>query len=99
MTSMPRDKLLQKWKMLWKCLVDLNVTSLQSCDKTSSELKSFEDDNLSKLHQEFEKFSPEILEIYEARRFHFLRYKKFFQDAAVLRVHEKGYKKHKVSFW
>ena len=59
MISVPRDKYLQKWKMYLKCFIDLNVTSPQSCDKTSSELKSFEDDNLSKLHQEFEKFSPE----------------------------------------
>ena len=47
MTSMPRDKLLQKWKMLWKCLVDLNVTSPQSCDETTSKLKSFVDDESS----------------------------------------------------
>ena len=51
----PRDKLIQKWKMLLKCLVDLNVTSLQSCDKTSSKFKSFVDDDLPKLHLESEK--------------------------------------------
>ena len=55
MISMPRDKLIQKWKMLLKCLVDLNVTSLQSCDKTSSKFKSFVDDDLPKLHLESEK--------------------------------------------
>ena len=54
---MPRDKLLQKWKMLLKYLVDLNVTSLQSCDKTLSELKSFVDNDLPKLYLEFEKCS------------------------------------------
>ena len=54
----PRGKLLQKWKMLLKYLVDLNVTSPQSCDKTSSEFKSFVDDGLPKLRLEFEKFSP-----------------------------------------
>ena len=59
MISLPRDKLLQKWKMLVKRLVDLNVTSLQSCDKTSSEFKSFVDNDLPKLLLEFEKFSPE----------------------------------------
>ena len=59
MISLPRDKLLQKWKMLLKRLVDLNVTSPQSCDKTSSEFKSFVDNDLPKLLLEFEKFSPE----------------------------------------
>ena len=44
---------------LLKCLVDLNVTSPQTCDKTSSEFKSFVDDYLPKLRLEFEKFSPE----------------------------------------
>ena len=58
MISMPRDKLLQKWKMLLKCLVDLNVAPPQSYDKTSSEFKSFVDDDFSKLRLEFEKFSP-----------------------------------------
>ena len=57
--SMPRDKLLQKLKMILKCLVDLNVTSPQSCDKTSSEFKSFVDDDLPKLRLEFEEFSPQ----------------------------------------
>ena len=59
MISILSDKLLQKWKMLLKCLVDLNVTSPESCDKTLSELKSFVDDDLSKLRLKFEKFSPE----------------------------------------
>ena len=59
MIPIPMDKLLQKWKMLLKCLVDLNVTSPQSCDKTSSEFKSFVDDDLPKVLLEFEKFSPE----------------------------------------
>ena len=56
---MPRDKLLQRWKMLLKCLVDFNVTSPQSCDKTSSEFKSFVDNDFPKLCLEFEKFSLE----------------------------------------
>ena len=59
MISMPRDKLLQKWKMLLERLVDLNVTSPQSCDKASSEFKSFLDDDLPKLRLEFEKSCPE----------------------------------------
>ena len=59
MISMPRDKLLQKWKMLLKCLKDLNVTSPHSCGKTSSEFKPFVDNDLPKLSLEFEKFSPE----------------------------------------
>ena len=59
MISILSGKLLQKWKMLLKCLVDLNVTSPESCDKTLSELKSFVDDDLSKLRLKFEKFSPE----------------------------------------
>ena len=59
MILMLRDKLLQKWKMLLKFLVDLNVTSPQSCDKTSSEFKSFVDDDLPKLRLEFETFSAE----------------------------------------
>ena len=45
--------------MLLKCLVDLNVTSPQSCDKTLSEFKSFVDDDFPKLRLEFENFSPE----------------------------------------
>ena len=57
--SMSRDKLHQKLKMLLKYLVDLNVTSPQSCDKTPSECMSFVDDDLPKLRLEFEKFSPE----------------------------------------
>ena len=56
---MSRDKLHQKLKMLLKYLVDLNVTSPQSCDKTPSEFMSFVDDDLPKLRLEFEKFSPE----------------------------------------
>ena len=28
-----------------------------------------------------------------------LRYEKSFRDTSELRVHEKGHKKHKVSFW
>ena len=59
MTSMPRDKLLQKCKILLKCLVDVNVISPQSCDKTSSEFKSFVNDDLPKLRLKFQKFSPE----------------------------------------
>ena len=49
MISVPRNEMLQKWKMLLKCLVDLNVTSLQSCDKISSKFQSFVDDDLPKL--------------------------------------------------
>ena len=47
--SMSRDKLHEKWKMLLKYLVDLNVTSPESCDKTPSEFMSFVDDDLPKL--------------------------------------------------
>ena len=39
----------QKLKILLKYLVDLNVTSPQSCDKTPSEFMSFVDDDLPKL--------------------------------------------------
>ena len=59
MISMPRYKWLQNRKMLLKCLVDLNMTSPQSRDKTSSEFKSFVDDDLRDLRLEFEKFFSE----------------------------------------
>ena len=55
-----KEKILSKWKMLLKCLIDLGVLSPQRCDEATLQFNQFYSEIMNKYQKDFQEFLQEF---------------------------------------
>ena len=58
LSSVPRERLQERWKLLLSGLMELNIMNPQKCDRATSEFKAFLADELPLHEVELQQFSP-----------------------------------------
>ena len=83
--DLSKEKILSKWKMLLKCLIDLGVLSRQRCDEATLQFNQFYSEIMNKYQKDFEEFSQESCRLDEFY-FHKIGVAKYQDVAFVIRL-------------